>query len=196
MQQCQHEKSQFCTAPGSPANHRGATTAQPGNWQMKAKNFPALCADWSTLCTDIHCLWQHELSVPVSWLHHWQSALGTWQPLIDLQVSHNVTGSYPHVYTLGNRQPTIIWQECSRFPEEQWKGDVQNQWWRKLLVPFTGTHCLWHITHMRKLLVKSNRQMFELLIIRGSFDEHKDWMACARVWSSHIELRPQHPYFK
>ena len=31
--------------------------------------------------------------------------------------------------------------------------------------------------------------MFELLIIRGSFDEHKDWKACARVWSSHIELQ-------
>ena len=84
-----------------------------------------------------------------------QKALGTWQPLIDLQVSHNVTGSYPRVYTLGNRQPTIIWQECSRFPEEQWKGDVQNQWWWKLLVPFTGTHCLWHRTQMRKLLVKA-----------------------------------------
>ena len=45
---------------------------------------------------------------------------------------------------------------------------------------------------MRKLLVgfvKSNRQMFEPLIIRGTFDEHIDRMTCARVWGSHIELQ-------
>ena len=46
MQQCQHEKSQFCTVPGSPANltKQGllavqSTRAHPGNRKMKAKNF-------------------------------------------------------------------------------------------------------------------------------------------------------------
>jgi len=31
MQQSKHEKSQFWTAPGSPANHEGVMRAHPGN---------------------------------------------------------------------------------------------------------------------------------------------------------------------
>lgn len=53
-----------------------------------------------------------------------------------------------------------------------------------------GTQCC-HL-QMRKLLVefvKSNRQMFEPLIIAETFDQHIDRMACARVWGSHIELQ-------
>ena len=45
---------------------------------------------------------------------------------------------------------------------------------------------------MRKLLVefvKSNRQMFEPLIIGETFDQHTERMACARLWGSHIELQ-------
>ena len=45
---------------------------------------------------------------------------------------------------------------------------------------------------MRKLLaefVKSNRQMFELLVITETFDKHIARMTCARVWGSHIELQ-------
>ena len=44
---------------------------------------------------------------------------------------------------------------------------------------------------MRKLLVefvKSNRQMFEPLVTRETFDKHIEWMTCARLWGSHIEL--------
>ena len=36
---------------------------------------------------------------------------------------------------------------------------------------------------------QNNRQMFEPLIIQGTFNEHTDQMACARVWGSHIELQ-------
>ena len=45
---------------------------------------------------------------------------------------------------------------------------------------------------MRKLLVefvKSNRQMFEPLVIRETFDKHIERMTCAQVWGSHIELQ-------
>ena len=45
---------------------------------------------------------------------------------------------------------------------------------------------------MRKLLVefvKSNRQMFEPLVIRETFDKHIERMTCARLWGSHIELQ-------
>lgn len=45
---------------------------------------------------------------------------------------------------------------------------------------------------MRKLLVefvKSNRKMFEPLVITETFDKHIERMTCARVWGSHIELQ-------
>jgi len=38
--------------------------------------------------------------------------------------------------------------------------------------------------------------MFEPLINRGTFDEHIDRMACARVWGSHIELQTATSLFK
>jgi len=62
-------------------------------------------------------------------------------------------------------------------------------------------HLLAHIVYgtvpdhfqMRKLFVefqvKSNGQMFEPMITQGTFVEHIDQMACASVWSSHIELQ-------
>jgi len=61
MQQCQHEKSQFCTLPGSPANltkqgflqcEEGATIADPCNWKMKARSFlhyASLCAAFGSV---------------------------------------------------------------------------------------------------------------------------------------------------
>ena len=94
-----------------------------------------------------------------------------------------------HVYTLGNRQPTIVWQECSRSNGFKTDGDG-NCLFRSLAHIVYSTE-LGHL-QMRKLLVvfvKSNRQMFEPLIIPRTFDEHIDRMACARVWGSHIELQ-------
>jgi len=39
MQQCQHEKSQFCTVPGSPVNHEAIMRVHPSNWKMKVNFF-------------------------------------------------------------------------------------------------------------------------------------------------------------
>ena len=64
MQQCQHEKSQFCTPPGSPANHEGARKANPGNWKMKAKIFFRASHELK-LITATRCL-RHR-AIPVPW---------------------------------------------------------------------------------------------------------------------------------
>ena len=67
-----------------------------------------------------------------------------------------------------------------------------------MLVPFTGTHCLWHRTcppskekaeFFEVEFVKSNRKMFEPLVITETFDKHIERMTCAQVWGSHIELQ-------
>ena len=64
MQQCQHENSQFCTVPGSPANHEGTTRAHPGNWKRKVKFFPVLCLNWLALRTSMRYRQQCEIPMP------------------------------------------------------------------------------------------------------------------------------------
>jgi len=51
MQQCHHEKSQFCTVPSSPTN-------------LTKQGLLAVCAEWSALRTSMHYLWQCAIPVP------------------------------------------------------------------------------------------------------------------------------------
>jgi len=82
MQQSQHEKSQFCTEPGSPANHEGAMRAHPGNWEMKAKFFSALCTNSSALhaaFTSVQFLCPGDFSIlatPLVYIYHLHVSAG------------------------------------------------------------------------------------------------------------------------
>ena len=76
MQQCQHEKSQFCIVPAPPTNltkhariacsvkHEGAMRAHAGNWMMNAKIFSALHVECSTQRASMCCLRQPAIPVP------------------------------------------------------------------------------------------------------------------------------------
>ena len=138
-----------------------------------------------------------ELSVPVSWLHHWQS-----KSIGNLAAFGRLAGfTYCHrkLSTCIHTRKQITHYHLTRVLKISWR--AMEGWRSKSMVTEIVCSIHWHTLSSaqnsnEKAIGQSNRKMFEPLIIRGTLTNTKTGWLVQECGAHILNSRLQHPYLK